>query len=315
MQESFASRIGEPLRRTALKVLQINMGFKCNMACTHCHHDASPARTEQMSPEVAQKVIAWIRQYRPSVVDLTGGAPEVMNVFRDVALAARAAGCTVIDRCNLSVLSLKGLEDLPAFLANNKIQVIASMPCYLQENVDAQRGKGAYDNSIKGLKMLNDVGYGKSDDLPLNLIYNPGGAFLAPPQEALEGPYKERLLEDWGIVFTKLYCLNNFPIKRFKKSLIAKGELEQYEQLLHSSFNPESLEGVMCKSTLSVDYTGALYDCDFNLSLGLNIAGEKSRHMLWDLDPATLVGMPIAVGDHCYACCTGKKGCGCFGEH
>lgn len=300
------------IHRDQLQTLQLNLGRFCNLACTHCHIEAGPKRQEMISDEVRASAIEWIQTHRPAVVDLTGGAPELIPGFRDLVLAARAAGAQVIDRCNLAVLQEPGQEDLAEFLAEHQVQVVASLPCYLQDNVDRQRGKGTYDRSIQGLRQLNAVGYGVAgSDLPLYLVYNPGGASLPPNQADLEPSYRERLADDWGIQFTGLWCLANVAIKRFRKFLERRGELEAYEQKLVEAFNPTTLNGLMCRSTLSVDWTGRCYDCDFNLAIDLGLGdtdqAATSTTMLWDVTPDQLAGRAIATGRHCLAC---TAGCG-----
>lgn len=295
-----------PVIRGALHTLQLNLGRYCNLACTHCHVEAGPKRHEMMAPAVLARVQDWIAQHRPAVVDLTGGAPELIPGFRDLVLAGRAVGAEVIDRCNLAVLQEPGQEDLASFLAANRVHVVASMPCYLAANVDGQRGKGTYDRSIQGLRQLNAVGYGLRDDLPLHLVYNPTGAGLPPAQEALEPDYRRRLRDDWGIAFTGLWCLANVPIQRFRRFLEQTGKLELYERRLREAYNPATLDGLMCRTTLSVDHEGRLYDCDFNLAIDLPLADASPRH-LWDVTPAELDGSAVAMRTHCLAC---TAGCG-----
>lgn len=295
-----------PVRRDALVTLQLNLGRFCNLACTHCHIEAGPKRTEMVSPQTVERLIGWMRRHRPQVVDLTGGAPELIPGFRALVVAARAIGAEIIDRCNLAVLQEPGQEDLASFLAEHRVHVVASLPCYLAENVDKQRGKGTWDRSIQGLKQLNAVGYGLRDDLPLHLVYNPTGAGLPPRQEELEPAYRQRLADDWGIAFTGLWCLANVPIKRFRRFLVQTGKLELYEQRLREAYNPGTLPGLMCRSTINVDHEGRVYDCDFNLALDLPLGDGPVRH-LWDLDPATLTGVPVAMRAHCLAC---TAGCG-----
>ena len=295
-----------PVVRAAFTTLQLNLGRFCNLACTHCHVEASPKRTEMMSAAVRERVMQWIDLHRPAIVDLTGGAPELIPGFRELVVHARASGAVVIDRSNLAVLHEPGHEDLAEFLAQHQVQVVASMPCYLAENVDKQRGKGTYDRSIRGLKQLNAVGYGMSPSLPLQLVYNPGGIGLPPAQAALESDYRTRLRADWGIEFTGLWCLANVPIKRFRKQLESLGKLELYEQRLRDAYNPATLAGLMCRTTLSVDHEGRLYDCDFNLALDLPMA-DKPQQYLWHITPKDLVAQPVAMRAHCLAC---TAGCG-----
>ncbi len=296
-----------PVRRTELATLQLNLGRYCNLACTHCHVESSPKRKERMSAAVRERVIAWIREHRPATVDLTGGAPELIPGFRELVVAARAVGCQVMDRCNLAVLDEPGQEDLAPFLASHHVTVVASLPCYLEANVDKQRGKGTYTRSIAGLQTLNAHGYGRSKGLPLYLVYNPGGPTLPPEQQALQCDYERRLKADWNIDFTALWCLTNVPIKRFRQFLLRSGKLESYEDLLLRSFNPATLDHLMCRGTLSVDHEGRLYDCDFHLALDLPLSGVDDGVRLWDLDPATLVGRAVPMGSHCLAC---TAGCG-----
>jgi len=299
----------QSVRRGDMATLQLNLGRFCNLACTHCHVEAGPNRREMMSPAVRERVIAWMRTYRPGIVDLTGGAPELIPGFRDLVIAAREIGAKVIDRCNLAVLQEPGQEDLAEFLVAHQVHVVASMPCYLAENVDKQRGKGTYDRSIQGLQQLNAAGYGVDgvdDALPLHLVYNPGGAALPPAQEALESDYRKRLCEDWGIRFTGLWCLANVPITRFRTYLERRGELAAYEEKLLAAYNPETLPGLMCRSTVSVDYQGKVYDCDFNLAVDLPMGGQVGRY-LWDIDPDSTTGDAIAMASHCLAC---TAGCG-----
>lgn len=299
-----------PVKRAELVTLQLNIGRYCNMSCAHCHIEASPKRTEMISPETRDRLIAWIIEHQPKVVDLTGGAPELIPGFRDLVEAATSVGAQVIDRCNLSVLQEEGQEDLAEFLAKHKVHVVASLPCYLAANVDKQRGKGAYDRSIQGLKQLNAVGYGRREDLPLHLVYNPVGPSLPPDSAALEIDYKKRLAADWGISFTGLWCLTNVPIKRFRAYLKHHNQLDDYEQLLLEAYNPETLDGVMCRSTLSVDHLGRLFDCDFNLAEDLLMGGKEMY--LWEMTPEALEGREVVMDRHCLAC-TANCGSSCTG--
>jgi len=301
----------QPVRRAATTTLQLNLGRYCNIACTHCHVEAGPRRTERMAPDVRERVIGWIRRHRPATVDLTGGAPELIPGFREIVVAAREAGCRVMDRCNLVVLDEPGQEDLAPFLAAHQVEVVASLPCYLQANVDKQRGKGTYTRSIAALQQLNAHGYGRSAELPLHLVYNPGGPSLPPPQAALQRDYKTRLLADWGIEFTDLWCLTNVPITRFRHSLERAGQLEEYERLLAAAYNPATLDHLMCRSTLSVDHDGRLHDCDFHLALGLPLGGDEQRR-LWDVVPADVEDREVPMGRHCLACTAGA-GSSCTG--
>lgn len=298
---------GRRVERRSLEVLQVNLGRFCNLACTHCHVEAGPKRTEKVAAPVLERIADWIRTHRPPLVDLTGGAPELIPGFREIVEVAVSAGCRVMDRSNLTVFAEPGQEDLAAFLAGRRVHVVASLPCYLAENVDLQRGRGAYDHSIRGLRILNRHGYGIDSGLRLHLVYNPTGPGLPPQQEQLEQAYRKRLQEDWGIVFTGLWCLVNVPVTRFRRLLERGGELARYEQLLLDSFNPATIEGLMCRTTLSVDHEGRLFDCDFNLAEGLPLGGGPGRRYLWDVAPGDLPGLPVAMASHCLAC---TAGCG-----
>lgn len=297
---------GLSLRRSAFQTLQINVGRKCNQACRHCHVDAAPWRTEGLDASTAGRILDWIRRHQPPVVDITGGAPELSDYFRPLVEAARQAGSHVIDRNNLTILHEPGFADLPEFLASRQVEVIASLPCYLPENVHRQRGAGVYEKSIAALQRLNAVGYGTR--LPLNLVYNPLGPTLPPSQAELETDYREALARSHGIVFHRLYALTNQPIARFAEDLRQQGHLEAYLELLAGAFNPLTVDGLMCRTTLSVDYQGRLYDCDFNQMLDLAPGASAARgRFLWDITPADLVGAPVATGEHCLAC---TAGCG-----
>ncbi|HEX4858734.1 MAG TPA: arsenosugar biosynthesis radical SAM (seleno)protein ArsS, partial [Usitatibacteraceae bacterium] len=273
------------LRRKRLETLQVNLGYKCNQACFHCHVNASPDRKEMMSGQTIDQVIAFLDAAQVTTLDLTGGAPELNPHFRRLVGAARARGVRVIDRCNLTILGEPGQEDLAAFLAGEGVDVVASLPCYSQDNVDKQRGDGVFERSISGLRQLNALGYGRpGSGLVLNLVYNPQGPKLPPPQEQLEADYHRLLAENFGIVFNQLYTITNMPIQRFGSTLVSKGQFEGYMDLLVANFQPANLEGVMCRSLLSVDYQGFVYDCDFNQMLGLPLMhGDRLRTHLTDL--------------------------------
>ncbi|RVU49306.1 arsenosugar biosynthesis radical SAM (seleno)protein ArsS [Rubrivivax rivuli] len=304
------------LRRRALETLQVNLGYKCNQSCLHCHVNASPQRTEMMDAETAALVLQVLRQRRVQTLDLTGGAPELNEHFRELVIGARALGVRVIDRCNLTILSEPGQEDLAEFLAGQGVEVTASLPCYSVGNVDRQRGEGVFDRSIAGLQALNALGYGvEGTGLVLNLVYNPQGAVLPPPQQALEADYKRELMAHFGIVFNHLYALTNMPIQRFGSTLVSKGGFQSYLQLLKNSFQAHNLDTVMCRSTLSVDWQGQLYDCDFNQMLGLRAqVGERATAHLRDLlgaDSSDGRGSAIRVAEHCYGCTAGQgSSCG-----
>ena len=301
------------LRRNALETLQVNLGYKCNQACFHCHVNASPDRKEMMSSDTIDEVIAFMRASGVKVLDLTGGAPEMNDHFRYLVCAAREQGVRVIDRCNLTILGEPGQEDTAEFLAANQVEVSASLPCYSQENVDKQRGEGVFEKSIEGLRKLNALGYGKpGSGLILNLVFNPQGPKLPPSQEQLEADYHRLLHENFGIAFNHLFTITNMPIQRFGSTLISKGQFEGYMDLLVSSFQAHNLDSVMCRSLLSVDYMGYVYDCDFNQMLGLPLQHERRlKTHLRDLMAVDLFGNPSVVKDHCYGCTAGQgSSCG-----
>jgi radical SAM/Cys-rich protein len=311
------SRHFPAIQRTALETLQVNLGYKCNQACFHCHVNASPDRKEMMSAETIDEVIAFMRASKVTLLDLTGGAPEMNPHFKTLVRAAREMGMRVIDRCNLTILSEPGFEDMATFLAEQRVEVTASLPCYSQDNVDKQRGEGVFEASIAGLKKLNALGYGKpGSGLTLNLVFNPQGPKLPPPQEKLEADYHRLLGENFGIVFNHLYTITNMPIQRFGSTLVSKGQFETYMDLLVANYRPENLEGVMCRTLISVDYDGHTYDCDFNQMLGLplhapNVESNAPRLHIRDLMDVDLLGNPIVVRDHCYGCTAGQgSSCG-----
>jgi radical SAM/Cys-rich protein len=293
---------GLVLRRERWQTLQINVGRKCNQACRHCHVEAAPWRTEMMEAATAHRIGAWLQTHRPAVVDLTGGAPELSEFFRYLVETARGAGARVLEE--------PGCEDLPAYLARHEVEVIASLPCYTAENVRQQRGQGVFEKSIRGLKKLNAVGYGTR--LPLDLVYNPLGATLPGPQAELEADYKEALERDFGVVFHRLFTITNQPIARFAEDLRAHGHWDEYLDLLANSFNPDTVPGLMCRTTLSVDYLGRLHDCDFNQMLGLGWRGDSSPTHLWEVMPEMLPNRDIITGMHCLACTAGS-GSSCTG--
>ena len=301
------------IRRRRLETLQVNLGYKCNQSCLHCHVNAGPTRIETMDRRTISEVIAFLKASRVAQLDLTGGAPELNPHFRQLVLAARNLGVHVMDRCNLTILQQPGQQDLPEFLAANRVEVVASLPCYLEENVDAQRGKGVFEASIRALRTLNAIGYGRPESgLVLNLVYNPQGATLPPAQDGLELDYRRFLGEHYGVRFNRLFVLTNMPIQRFGSMLITKGQFENYMNLLKSAYRPENLDAVMCRNLLSVDWRGYVYDCDFNQMLGLPLAwhGRPATH-LRDLIGAGIDGHPIAVRDHCYGCTAGQgSSCG-----
>jgi radical SAM/Cys-rich protein len=307
------------IRRARLETLQVNLGYKCNQSCVHCHVNAGPQRREQMSRHTIADVLAFLGVAGVRRLDLTGGAPELNPHFRELVLRARELGVHVIDRCNLTILEEPGQEGLAEFLARQKVEVIASLPCYLEENVDRQRGKGVFVKSIRALACLNALGYGApGSGLELNLVYNPQGPSLPPAQDSLEADYKRILGERYGVAFNRLYTLANMPIQRFGSTLVSKGQFNAYMALLHGAHRDENVATVMCRSLLSVDWQGYAYDCDFNQMLGLplvvesrgRVEGRKRVH-LSELIGRDLEGNPIRVRDHCYGCTAGQgSSCG-----
>ncbi len=313
-----------PIRREGVSCLQVNLGYRCNLSCTHCHVNAGPNRLEVMARETIELVLAVLQQGSIDVLDLTGGAPEMNPHFRHLVTEARRLGVEVIDRCNLTVLLEPGFETMIDFMAAEQVGIVASMPCFSEKNVDQQRGKGVFSGSIEALQRLNEAGYGKQPQLALNLVYNPGGAFLPPAQDALERQYKQKLRDEFGIVFNQLFTIANMPINRFGAVLLAQGQYEDYMTLLKNSYCAENLPAVMCRSTISVDWQGYLYDCDFNQMLGLPIAGIAGQddpsgggrtHLRYLLN-RSLAGHPIVVGEHCYGCTAGQgSSCGGALDH
>ncbi len=299
-----------PFVRAPLNELQVNVGRRCNQACNHCHVDAGPKRTEIMTANTMTKILDWAKQSGINKVDITGGAPELNPHFRDFVDDFLALDASVTARCNLTVLLEPRQQDLPAWYAERGIRLVCSLPCYTRKNVDEQRGKGVFDKSITALRRLNVHGYGADESLTLDLVYNPGGAFLPPSQEKLEADYKKRLYEDYGIRFSRLLTLANLPINRFEHYLVRSGQIESYQQLLVDSFNPETVPGLMCRHLVSVDWQGRVYDCDFNQMIDLPLAAERHRY-LWDITAAAFDNRPIAIGDHCFGCTAGEgSSCG-----
>ena len=302
------------LRRRRLETLQVNLGYRCNQSCRHCHVDAGPWRTEMMEPHQVALIPEVLRHCHLKTLDLTGGAPELHPQFRDLVRAARALGVAVIDRCNLTILSEPGQESLAEFLAESGVRIVASLPCYEQERVDLQRGRGVFERSLDALKVLNRLGYGMpGSPLELDLVYNPSGPALPPPQRSLEEQYREQLKASHGIYFHHLLTLANMPIKRFARDLEVSGELEGYQNLLREAHCSHNLDGVMCRTLISVSWTGALHDCDFNQQLGCSVGAEPA--VLADLLTTQdgLVDQPIAVADHCFGCTAGQ-GSSCGGS-
>jgi radical SAM/Cys-rich protein len=312
------------IRRGPLATLQVNLGYRCNQSCSHCHVGAGPSRVEMMEPATLELIPRVLQARGIGCLDITGGAPELHPGFRALVEAGREAGATVIDRCNLTILSEPGQEDLAAFLARQRVTVVASLPCYLEDNVDRQRGDGVFERSIAALRELNALGYGQVDSgLELYLVYNPQGPVLPPPQAALEADYRQVLFRDHGVVFSGLYALANMPIQRFKAVLQATGQLDDYLELLRQQHRPANLEAVMCRQLISVDWQGHLHDCDFNqmLEFGLSpialgaaesACASDRAHLrdLLTLDPA---GAAVRVGEHCWGCTAGG-GSSCGGS-
>ncbi len=301
------------LKRVRLSTLQVNLGYLCNQQCVHCHVNAGPKRMEIMRRETVEQVLDFLKTGACQVLDLTGGAPELNPHFRYLVEGARGLGVRVMDRCNLTVLEQAGHEDLAEFLAAQQVEITASLPCYLEQNVDQQRGRGVFESSLRVLRKLNRLGYGQTGSgLTLNLVYNPLGPSLPPPQAALEADYKKHLGERYGVVFNRLYTLANMPIQRFGSMLISKGRFHDYMTLLRQAHREENLDSVMCRNLISVDWQGHVYDCDFNqmLNLPLRLNGKPRVH-LSELMGVNLEGRPIMVKEHCYGCTAGQgSSCG-----
>ncbi len=299
--------------RTELSTLQVNLGRVCNMRCVHCHVDAGPDRKESMSPEVVDKVISFMDRFAFKTLDITGGAPELHPQFKALVEAGRRRGLEVIDRCNLTILLVPAQKDLVDFLVENKVHIVASLPCYTRENVDKQRGDGAFSKSIEAVKILNQAGYARAKDLILDFIYNPGGASLAGEQAQLEKDYKRRLDEDFGLVFNSLLTLHNFPVGRWVEHLKEMGAYVHYLKLLKEAYNPETIQSLMCRSQVSIAYTGEIHDCDFHQMENIPIPGSNGEplNLLHDFEDQELFAK-IQWRHHCYACTAGK-GASCSG--
>src|SRR5947207_15078226 len=314
----FSQKLAEhsiALRRGRPEILQVNVGKLCNLICVHCHVNAGPKRKEIMTRETINRIIDWLARTDIPIVDLTGGAPEMIADFRYFIERVKERQPTrhVIDRCNLTILVEPGYEDLGEFLATNKVEIIASMPCYSAENVNAQRGEGVFEGSITALQLLNSSGYGIDPDLLLHLIYNPVGPFLPALQAELEADYKRELKKHFGIVFNKLYTLTNLPIGRFGSYLRHNNKLDEYMELLIQAFNPATLDGLMCRNTISVGWRGEVYDCDFNQQLGMQWSdnGGNKLMFVWEIDARSLEGREIMTGNHCFGCTAGAgSSCG-----
>ncbi len=303
-----------PVMRNQIEILQVNLGYLCNQSCLHCHVAAGPNRKELMISENIEYLLKMLQ--RPSIhtLDLTGGAPEMNPLFKEIVQEARKLDITIIDRCNLTILLEPGFEDMAQFLADNKVQIVASLPCYIEENVDGQRGKGVYRKSIEALQILNGLGYSQQgSNLTITLVYNPTGPYLPPSQESLLGDYQQYLQDNFDITFDQLFTITNMPIARFGSTLVSKGEFENYMNLLKDSFSASNLSGLMCKNQLSVDWQGYIYDCDFNQMLNMNIESPETSNPLHirDVLEDDLLDIPVRIADHCYGCTAGQgSSCG-----
>ena len=300
--------------RSALEILQVNLGYLCNQSCLHCHVNAGPKRKELMQRENVEHILEVLKRTEAHTLDLTGGAPEMNPLFRDLVVAARELGVKVIDRCNLTILLEPGYEGTAEFLAENQVQIVASLPCYIEDNVDGQRGKGVYQKSMQALRLLNRLGYGDPDGkLSLTLVYNPTGPYLPPPQDSLEQDYKTFLAEKFDIRFNQLFPITNMPIARFGSTLLSRGEFENYMNLLKDAFSVANMQGLMCINQLSIDWQGYVYDCDFNQMLNMNIRDPASFRKLHisDVLRTSLQDIPVSIADHCYGCTAGQgSSCG-----
>jgi len=309
-EKQIAEISGGGLHSLNIETLQVNLGLLCNQQCSHCHLEASPQRDEIMGWDVMELILEAARSARCQLVDLTGGAPELNPHFRYFVEALRREGHQVKVRTNLTVLLKPGMEEFPEFFRDHQVQLVASLPCYLEENVCAQRGKGVYEKSIAAIKQLNTLGYGSNPELPLSLIYNPGGPFLPPPQSALEEDYRRELGQRFNITFTRLLTITNMPLGRFRTDLIGKKGEKDYMHLLRESFNPDTVKGLMCCHQLSVGWDGTLYDCDFNLALGLPVNHGVPDHIS-SFRPEELRKRRVVTGEHCFACTAGAgSSCG-----
>lgn len=311
-------RAGTPLRRSRPEILQLNVGKLCNLTCVHCHVNAGPKRKEIMTGETVDRILGWFGDTDIPTLDLTGGTPEMIPDFRRLVETVRSFDRPrrVMDRLNATIINEEGYEWVPEFLAEHQVEIVASMPCYEPDNVNAQRGDGVFDRSIAAFQKLNELGYGRDPDLVLNFVYNPSGAFLPPDQTELEADYKREMREHFGIEFHSLYCIANMPIARFASYLKRQGELHGYMELLRQSFNPGTVEGLMCRNTINVSWEGEVYDCDFNQMMNLPLGDSRSTTKstkVWDLDPETFVDVPIRTGNHCFGCTAGS-GSSCGGS-
>ena len=299
------------IKRGNLDTVQVNLGYKCNQSCVHCHVNAGPNRKEEMSKLTIRDILKFIDKFKISNVDLTGGAPELNMNFRFFVRELKNRGCHIIDRCNLTIILEKSMSDLPDFFKENEVEIIASLPCYIKKNVDKQRGKDVFDKSIQALKLLNSIGYGLTPSLRLNLVYNPQGSSLPPNQEKLSIDYQRFLYDEFGIQFNKLYTITNMPIARFGSTLVSKNKFSDYINLLKSSFNKKNINHLMCKKLISIDYQGYVYDCDFNQMLNMNLGSSENKIHIKDLK-SSLFEKKINTADHCFGCTAGS-GSSCSG--
>ena len=298
------------IKRGNLDTVQVNLGYKCNQSCVHCHVNAGPNRKEEMSKLTIRDILKFIDKFKISNVDLTGGAPELNMNFRFFVRELKNRGCHIIDRCNLTIILEKSMSDLPDFFKENEVEIIASLPCYIKKNVDKQRGKDVFDKSIQALRLLNSIGYGLTPSLKLNLVYNPQGSSLPPNQEKLSIDYQRFLYDEFGIKFNKLFTITNMPIARFGSTLISKNKFSDYINLLKSSFNKKNINHLMCKKLISIDYRGYVYDCDFNQMLNMNLGSNKNKIHIRDLK-SSLFDKKINTADHCFGCTAGSgSSCG-----
>ncbi|MEM7014843.1 MAG: arsenosugar biosynthesis radical SAM (seleno)protein ArsS [Verrucomicrobiota bacterium] len=307
---------GTPLRRGEIEILQLNVGKLCNLTCVHCHVNAGPRRKEIITGETVDKVLEWFEQTDIPTLDMTGGTPEMVPDFKRLVKTVRSFDQPrrVMDRLNATIISEPGYEWVPEFLAEHKVAIIASMPCYEPDNVNEQRGDGVFDRSISAFQKLNDLGYGRDPELEINFVYNPNGAFLPPAQEALEQDYKREMKKHFDIDFNSLYCITNIPVSRFRSYLKVNDKLEEYMELLKDAFNPGTVDGLMCRNTISVSWEGDVYDCDFNQMMRLHTKNRNGERMkLWDVDPFMFSQMPIQTADYCFGCTAGS-GSSCGGS-
>ena len=302
-----------PLSRSRPEILQLNVGKLCNLTCVHCHVNAGPKRKEIVTGETIDRILEWFERTGIGTMDLTGGTPEMVPDFRRLVETVRGfeKPRRVIDRLNATILNESGYAWVAEFLAEHEVEIVASMPCYAPDNVNAQRGDGVFDSSISAFQKLNALGYGRDPKLVLNFVYNPGGAFLPPEQEELKADYKEAMRENFGIEFNDLYCIANMPIARFASYLKREGKLQEYMELIKGAFNPATVDGLMCRNTINVSWEGEVFDCDFNQMMKLPTAANGSPVRVWEIDPEAFREVPIRTGSHCFGCTAGSgSSCG-----